>query len=328
MTKNHIVKRKIQYPVIILFLIAIALQLTIFTFSSFAQPITNSETGKNLPDLSGLTWLKGDSFLAVHDSKSLDPNQPRVILINLPQSSKGVEWQTLKIDWKTVWGISMDLESITNIPETNLFILAESSHYKKHQGRLFLMKFENSTLKPIAVTNWPQNIINIEAIATTKINNQTYFFYAERGADQPSTNICWTTLSLEPFKIGKCHPTQFSTADPTPHIRQISDIKIDASVDIYIASALDPNQDNGPFKSSVWKIGKVELDQTNLPQITLAQNNNAIAEIDGFKVESLALRPRQNQEPEIFIGTDDENYGGVIRLLPSVDIRQKGKTEN
>jgi hypothetical protein len=182
------------------------------------------------------------------------------------------------------------------------------------------MKFENSDLKPIAITNWPQNIINIEAIATTKLNNQFYFFYAERGADQPSTNICWTTLSVEPFSIGDCHATNFKTPDPTPHIRQISDIKIDASGNIYIASALDPNQNNGPFKSSVWKIGKVELDQTNLPQITLAQNNNAIAEIDGFKVESLALRPSVKKEPEIFIGTDDENYGGAIRLLPPVDI--------
>jgi hypothetical protein len=324
--KNDGLSQHLRLGLLGIFVLIVAIAL--FAYSSLANNISHLETNRNLPDLSGLAWIKEDSFLAVHDSKSLDPNQPRISLINLPQSSKGIEWQTLKIDWETVGGISMDLESITNIPETNLFILAESSHYKKHRGRLFLMKFENSTLKPIAVTNWPQNIINIEAIATTKINNQTYFFYAERGADQPSTNICWTTLSLEPFTIGKCHPTQFSTADPTPHIRQISDIEIDASGNIYIASALDPNQDNGPFKSSVWKIGQVELDQTNLPQITLAQNNNAIAEIDGFKVESLALRPSQNQEPEIFIGTDDENYGGVIRLLPSVDIRQKGKTEN
>jgi hypothetical protein len=249
----------------------------------------------------------------------LDPNQPRVSLITLPKSSNGVEWRPLNINWQSVDGVAMDLESITPIPETNLFILAESSNYQKHRGRLFLMQFENANLKPIAITNWPQNIINIEAIATTKINNQNYFFYAERGADQPSTNICWTTLSVEPFSIGDCHATSFSTADPTPHIRQISDLAIDASGNIYIASAFDPNQDNGPFKSSVWKIGKVELDQTNLPQINLVPENQAIAEIDGFKVESLALRPSVNKEPEIFIGTDDENYGGTIRLLPPND---------
>ena len=322
MTKNPILKTKIQYSVIrsIVFLIAIALLVTIFIFPSVAQVATTIETGKTLPDLSGLVWLKEDSFLAVHDSKSLDSHQPRVSLITLPQSSKGLEWRPLNINWQSVDGVAMDLESITHIPETNLFILAESSNYQKHRGRLFLMKFENSDLKPIAITDWPRNIINIEAIATTKLNNQFYFFYAERGADQPSTNICWTTLSVEPFSIGDCHANSFSTADPTPHIRQISDLAIAASGNIYIASAFDPNQDNGPFKSSVWKIGKVELDQTNLPQINLVPKNHAIAEIDGFKVESLALRPSVNKEPEIFIGTDDENYGGTIRLLPPVDI--------
>ena len=315
--KNYGLSQNFRLVLLEFFMVIVA--ITLFTYSSSANNISHLETSRNLPDLSGLAWLKEDSFLAVHDSKNLDSNQPRVSLITLPQSAKGLSWQPLTIDWESVGGIAMDLESITPIPDTNLFILAESSNYQKHQGRLFLMKFENSDLKPIAITNWPQNIINIEAIATTKLNNQFYFFYAERGADQPSTNICWTTLSVEPFSIGDCHATRFSTADPTPHIRQISDLAIDASGTIYIASAFDPNQDNGPFKSSVWKIGKVELDQTNLPQINLVPENQAIAEIDGFKVESLALRPSQNQKPEIFIGTDDENYGGTIRLLPPVD---------
>lgn len=316
--KNYGLSQNFRLVLLEFFMVIVSIAL--FTYSSSANNISHLETSRNLPDLSGLAWLKEDSFLAVHDSKNLDSNQPRVSLITLPQSAKGLSWQPLTIDWDAVGGIAMDLESITPIPETNLFILAESSNYQKHRGRLFLMKFENSDLKPIAITNWPQNIINIEAIATTKLNNQFYFFYAERGADQPSTNICWTTLSVEPFSIGDCHATSFSTADPTPHIRQISDLAIDASGTIYISSAFDPNQDNGPFKSSVWKIGKVELDQTNLPQINLVPENQAIAEIDGFKVESLALHPTQNQKPEIFIGTDDENYGGTIRLLPPVDI--------
>lgn len=316
--KNYGLSQNFRLVLLGFFMVIVAIAL--FAYSSPANNISHLETSRNLPDLSGLAWLKEDSFLAVHDSKSVDVHQPRVSLITLPQSSKGLEWRPLNINWQSVDGLAMDLESITPIPDTNFFVLAESSNYQKHRGRLFLMKFENSTLKPIAITNWPQNIINIEAIATTKLNNQFYFFYAERGADQPSTNICWTTLSLEPFAMGKCHPTQFRTLDPTPHIRQISDLAIDASGNIYIASAFDPNQDNGPFKSSVWKIGKVELDQTNLPQINLVPENHAIAEIDGFKVESLALRPSQNKEPEIFIGTDDENYGGAIRLLPPVDI--------
>ena len=314
--KNDYLRKKIQFGLLgsVVLITAIAL----FAYSSLAKNISHLETSRNLPDLSGLVWLKDDLFLGVHDTKSLKENEPRVSLISLPQSSEGITWRSLNIDWKSVGGIAMDLESITRIPETNFFIFAESGNYKKHRGRLFLMEFKDSSLKPVAVTNWPENIINIEAIAAAKINNKLYFFYAERGADQPSTNICWTTLSLDPFRIGDCYPTQFSTPDPTPHIRQISDLAIDTSGNIYIASAFDPNQDNGPFKSSVWKIGNVESDQAQLLKINLLNQPINIAKVDGLKIESLAIRPIKNQEQEIFIGTDDENYGGVIRLLPTV----------
>lgn len=40
-----------------------------------------------------------------------------------------------------------------------------------------------------------------------------------------------------------------------------------------------------------------------------------IATLDGFKVESLALRPHGDGE-QLFAGTDDENHGGTIRQIP------------
>lgn len=313
--KNHNLQVNVKYSVTFLIFLSITIQIIFFFSPLFAKEIPNLEIGKTLPDLSGLVWLKDDQFLGVHDSKNLKNDQPRVSLITLPQSAQGVRWKPLKIDWKSVGGMAIDLESITRIPETDLYILAESSNCQEYRGRLFLMQFKNSILQPLAVTNWPETIENIEAIATTKIDNQLYFFYAERGAEKPNTNICWTTLSLEPFKIGDCHATKFNTPDSTPNIRHISDMTINGSKNIYISSAFDPNQDNGPFKSSVWKIGKIELNQNNLPSINLATKPEAIAKIDGFKVESLAIRSIENQPQEIFIGTDDENYGGVIRLL-------------
>ncbi len=313
--KNHNLKVNLKYSVTFFIFLSIAIQIIFFFSPLSAKEIVNLKIGKTLPDLSGLVWLKDDQFLGVHDSKNLKNDQPRVSLITLPQSAEGVSWKPLKIDWKSVGGLAIDLESITRIPETDLYILAESSNYQEHRGRLFLIQFKNSILEPLAVTNWSKTIENIEAIATTKIDNQLYFFYAERGAEKPNTNIYWTTLSLEPFKIGDCHATKFNTPDSTPNIRHISDMIISSSKNIYISSAFDPNQDNGPFKSSVWKIGKVELNQNNLPSINLATKPEAIAKIDGFKVESLAIRLIENQPQEIFIGTDDENYGGVIRLL-------------
>lgn len=40
-----------------------------------------------------------------------------------------------------------------------------------------------------------------------------------------------------------------------------------------------------------------------------------LATLDGLKVESLAIRQSDEQDRQLFIGTDDENHGGVIRLL-------------
>lgn len=295
-------------------LIAIAL----FTYSSAAKNVNNLEINRNSPDLSGLAWLRDDQFLAVHDSKSKDPQQPRVGLITLPHSSAGITWQPLSIDWEKVGGVALDLESITPIPQTNFFILAESGNPNNYQGRLFLMQAQNASLTPVSAMNWPQTIGNsdIEGIAVARLQDKFYLLYADRAGDKPKTDICITPLSVAPFSMGSCQSTAFTTPDKTPHIRHISDLAVDDRGNLYVSSALDPDKDNGPFKSSVWKIGKIALDSNDIPQIQLATKPDAIAEVDGFKVESIALRPRQNQAPEIYMGTDDENYGGVIRLLP------------
>jgi len=40
-----------------------------------------------------------------------------------------------------------------------------------------------------------------------------------------------------------------------------------------------------------------------------------IAEIDAAKVEAVTTRESPRGEVEVFIGTDDENYGGFLRPL-------------
>ncbi|MGL5033652.1 MAG: hypothetical protein ACRC6M_07620 [Microcystaceae cyanobacterium] len=289
------------------------------SFSTEASPLKKSNA---LPDLSGLVWLKNDQFLGVLDRK--DQKSPRVISINLPESPQGITWQPLEINWQKMGPLPLDLESITSVAKTDLFIVAESSNQPKHLGNLWLMETKNSTLKPVEITNWPKSIENIEAIATAKLGDQHYFFYAERAENKPQTSICWTTLSLQPFQIGDCHAVTFSSPDKTAGIRQISDLAVDDLGNIYISSAFDPNQDNGPFTSSVWKIGQFSLDLSGIASISLFSEPKNIGNFDGFKVEALALRPIATKNPEIFIGTDDENYGGVVRLLPPQSDQVKG----
>ena len=41
-----------------------------------------------------------------------------------------------------------------------------------------------------------------------------------------------------------------------------------------------------------------------------------LATIDGLKVESVTVRRTDDGKRQVFVGTDDEHYGGILRLLP------------
>ena len=91
---------------------------------------------------------------------------------------------------------------------------------------------------------------------------------------------------------------------------------IDSDGQIYIAATLDPKEslptpDNGPFRSVIYRIGGINGDD-----ILLDADPHVTAVLDGLKVESLAVREHEGKRT-IFVGTDDENYGGILRLLPA-----------
>ena len=91
---------------------------------------------------------------------------------------------------------------------------------------------------------------------------------------------------------------------------------VDDAGHIYTVAAFDPegtvpDPDGGPFRSALFKIcdvigNTVELDAEAL----------LLATFEGLKVESVAVRADEG-ELEIFIGTDDENYCGTIRPMPT-----------
>ena len=94
---------------------------------------------------------------------------------------------------------------------------------------------------------------------------------------------------------------------------------VDSQGQIYTVAAFDPegtvaNPDNGPFRSAVLKIGQVTP-----TGIVLDAEPTILAMVDGLKIESVAVRENGNGV-EVFIGTDDENFGGVLRQLTPLDI--------
>lgn len=52
------------------------------------------------------------------------------------------------------------------------------------------------------------------------------------------------------------------------------------------------------------------------PTVILSRKPLLEGRLDGFKVESIAVMSDPGNGLRLFIGADDENYGGVLRVLP------------
>jgi hypothetical protein len=111
------------------------------------------QTASTLPDISGLAWIAGNQFLAVHDAK--DPeDRPRVSLVELPKSPAGLTRQPMELSWPEPQGHSSDLESAARIPGTPLILLLESGSAKRSSTplrRIFLAEHSDRRLAIVDV---------------------------------------------------------------------------------------------------------------------------------------------------------------------------------
>jgi hypothetical protein len=95
----------------------------------------------------------------------------------------------------------------------------------------------------------------------------------------------------------------------------VTALTVDSDGRIYAASAFDPDVDAGPFKSFVWRIGRLRA-PAGRPLVSLLDEPKLVGTLDGFKVEGVAVRERHGRAT-VLVGTDDENYGGALRPLPA-----------
>lgn len=286
--------------------------------SASPPAIQSAPSAKAVPDISGLAWLEGDSFLAVHDAKNPEENdRPRISMMWLPKSVDGVNWKPLTLDWPLPQGLSSDLESIARIPGTNYFLLVESGEERSDAQRfrrVFLIEIRD--MKPVLLSfnELPEMVRNIEGSAVARLGSRLVFLCAERGDSRLSTEVYWTDLQLEPLRFGSFHKAYFKPVGFTgQNKRPVSAIEIDSMGRVYIASAYDPEDDNGPFSSVIWYAGRVRADGNRMRPLFPGKPHK-LATLDGLKVESLAIRG--GKSIELFAGTDDENYGGALRLIP------------
>ena len=272
---------------------------------------------QRLLDLSGLAWIEDDLFLAVHDAKFPDERRRvRVSLLNIPESLSGIQWKPLHPRFPG--SQSNDLESASRIPGTRHVLLVESGDDANTLDRIFLARVKHNRVRVRQFVEWRSfyaDIFNVEATAVAEITNGYLFIWAEREDGKTSTDIRWTDLELDPFSIGSSAVVDSAPFALPPQYedlynRPMVGMDVDDQGQIYGIAAFDSGSDNGPYRSAVFKIGVVSGGA-----VVLDAEPTLIATLDGFKTESVSVR--NNGQIEVFAGTDDENYGGTMRLLPS-----------
>jgi hypothetical protein len=288
--------------------------LAVTVASGQSLPLSlNFHPSPQLPDVSGLAWIEGDRFITIHDAKG-SADQPRASLVTLPTGDRRFQWQSLPILWPHASDPGRDLESVARIPATLDFLVAESG---SAGDRLFLTRYDGQHLKVIETIPWPAPIQNVEGMTVAQIGTQLVFLYAERAGGQAVTHIRWAPLRLNPIQFGPFQSVPWTSPLPAQKsLRLVSEVAVDQQGALYVTSATDPDLNHGPFRSWVWHIGNLEPQRAGSVQVVLDPVPQLLARLDGFKVEGLVVRDGADRQPEMIVGSDDENYGGIVRSLP------------
>lgn len=303
---------------------SLALTVTLAACATADKPAADFEPVQRLLDLSGLAWLGDDRFLAAHDAKNPDElDRVRVSLLKLPRSLAGIQWKPLAPTFPG--GPSSDLESAAGVPGTNRVLLSESGDNAGEYRRIFLAEVAGENIAVTESLEWTgfTDAYNVEATAVAATGDGYLFLWAERASGKQVTGINWAPMTLQPFAIGpKAGSGRFElprgledAAGRPLYTRPVVGLDVDAAGRVYAVAAYDPegtvaDPDNGPFRSAVFAVGRI-----GNGQLVLDAEPTLLATVDGFKLESVAAREIGGQA-ELFIGTDDENYGGTIRRLP------------
>jgi hypothetical protein len=294
-------------------------------------------------DVSGVAWVEDDLFLTVQDAKG--PEWPRITLVRAAVDRSGVLHRVLDLPWpdsisveltgrdgavtlETRPGIAWDLESVARIPGTNQYLLAESGDNARGSRRIFLVEFEISGVGPdgapdprltlLEIIDWPAPIFNVEATAVVGVEGGLLvFLYAERSQGSPHTDVHWASLTLDPVAFGPFSSERFTVPVGLGMNRPIVALDVTAAGEIIAAAAYDPDEDDGPFTSAVYRIGTVGADTSHPSgaRVRLLSAPALLGEMNGLKIEGVAVRERPGHPLEIFYGTDDEYFGGILRVV-------------
>lgn len=259
-----------------------------------------------LPPLSGLACLADGSFLAVVDTKTDAPaGTPRVIRIRLSENQPS--WEPVPVDWPAPDGTSNDLESVAAVPGSDSFLVVESGYSKGRHGRILEITLDGKVLR---TGRLPANVTNIEGTVVARTLRGLVLLFGERG----DGTIRWADLDLSgaEIRLTEKGSVRFEVAEPQGEShRHLSTLEADAAGRLFTASTVDPGN-QGPFQSVVWEIGQVG------EQLSILGNPRRIVDVPDAKVEALAFCRGADNAERLFLGSDDEDFGGSLRPVPDV----------
>ncbi len=272
------------------------------------------------PDVSGMAWLAADTLLVVHDAKTPGEDaRPRAGLVVLPAPGRPLAWAPLGVAWPAAHGPAHDLEALARIPGTRRFLLAESGDDGEGAAphrHLFIATYYGGRLTVDAVVDWPVPVTNVEGVAVARVGGRLFLVYAERAHGADATRVAWAPLTLDPVRIGPFTSAPFAVPDPRgPRARPVAALDVGAGGRLFVAAAEDPDDDDGPFRSVVYEAGRFAPDGRGGAHLHLHPRPVRLGTLDGLKVEAVAVRERDGHA-EVLIGTDDEDWGAVVRPLP------------
>lgn len=276
------------------------------------EPAPPAVQPRALPPISGLGCLPDGSLLAVLDTKNNAPAEAsRVIRVRVSEGDSS--WEPVAIEWPAPDGASNDLEGVAAVPGTDSFLLVESSYYQGRFGRIFQVSADGDVLRNGRL---PVDVDNVEGAAVAEIGGRPVLLFGERG----SGTIRWADLGLAGTELAfeSTGSVRFQTAEPQgANHREIAALEVDPEGRLFTASTVDPG-DRGPFRSVIWEIGRVE-ENGGTVAVTLLPEPRRIADVPDAKVEALAFCQGADGRRRLFLGTDDEDFGGSIRPLPEVE---------
>ncbi len=273
-----------------------------------------------LPDLSGLVWLSGDRFLAVHDAKNdaagerIELGRPRLSFVSAATTPEGVLSQALPVQWPAPLGPSHDLESAARIPGTQRVLLLESGDDGSDFQRVFLAEVVGDDVRLSEAAPWPVPVHNVEGSAVALVGGQLVFVYAERNQGSTATELRWAPMQLDPLRFGAFKSARVEVPGELGINRPVVAMEIDAEGGVVVASAFDPDDDDGPFLGAILRVGAFVAGAGGVDFVPAAAPE-VLATANGVKIESVAIRETESGEAELFYGTDDENYGAILRRV-------------